>query len=330
MGLVIDGSEWKFDGWSSHEISYALEGILDRVHVALERNQTVWIGEELQAQRVFGEFDLWGLKSDESPIALEPEIWEELAAWLGRGACYLDEEWPLGMDEAVIEIDGASVPENADVTWAHHNVRAGRAVACLSMRRNGIYPTASKMGVADVHWVTDEKSSLEFWRTAISVEGDSYESLRRLAPHAYPSLYIYSDVWAGLHRLSGGYLTHRNEIKRHLEVFDDYGAWAFMCPTPALDPNDLAVFEQLQAPSNQVIERRFVGFNIDIAPEKPNVYRSPSCRRAREIKIGNSTLYCEWHARIQSHKNRIHVHAPVSESGGKFIVAIVHEHLELP
>jgi hypothetical protein len=85
-----------------------------------------------------------------------------------------------------------------------------------------------------------------------------------------------------------------------------------------------------QAPSNQIIERRFVGFNVDISPENPNVYRDPDCRRAREITIGTTKLYCEWHAKIQAHQNRIHVHAPVKESNEKFIVAIVHEHLELP
>lgn len=330
MAMVVDGSEWKFDGWSSQQISSALEKILNRVHIALERAEKVWIGEDLQIQKVLGEFDLWGLKSTESPVTLDPEIWEELAAWLGRGSCYLDEDWPIDMNEAVTEINDSSVEDNTDIAWAHHNVRAGRAVACLSLNRKGVYSTTSKNGVAKVHWITDEESALQFWRSAIEVEGDTYESLRRLAPHAFPSLYIFPDVWGGLHRLSGGYLAHRNELKRHLAVFDDYGAWAFMCPPPALHPSEPIISNESQAPSNQIIERRFVGFNIDIAPENPNVYRNASCRRAREITINNKTLYCEWHAKIQAHQNRIHVHSPIKESGGKFIIAIVHEHLELP
>lgn len=330
MAMVVDGSEWRFDGWSSHQISTAMEQILNRIHVALERNETVWVGEELQIQKVFGDFDLWGLMSTESPVTIDPEIWEELAAWLGRGRCYLDEEWPIDMHEAVTAIEGANVAENSDVTWAHHNVRTGTPVACLSFNRKGVYSTRSQVGTADVHWISDETSTLEFWRAAIDVEGDTYQSLRRLAPHAFPSLYIHPDVWTGLHRLSGGYLEHRNEVRRHLAVFNDYGTWAFTCPPPALAPNETARLAPSEAPSNQIIERRFVGFNIDIAPENPNVYRNTRCRRAREITVGSRVLYCEWHAKIQAHQNRVHVHPPVKESNGKFIIAIVHEHLELP
>lgn len=330
MAMVVDGSEWKFDGLSAQEISVAIEQFLSRVHNAFERSETVWIGEDLQVQSVFGEFDLWGLRSTDSPVTLDAEIWEELAAWLGRSSCYLDEEWPNNMHEAVNEINGVPVIDNSDVAWAHHNVRAGRAVACLSFNRKGIHLTASQAGSANVHWVNDEASVLDFWRSAIVVEGDNHESLRRLAPHAFPSLYIHPEVWTGLHRLSGGYLEHRDEVRRHFAVFDDYGNWAFMCPPPALSPNEAMGPDPLLSPSNQIIERRFLGFNLNIAPEKPNVYLKTSCRQAREITIATRKVYCEWHSKIQAHQNRIHVHPPVEESNGKFIVAIIHEHLELP
>lgn len=330
MALVVDGSEWKFDGWSSQEISAVLEKILGRVQVALGRSETVWVGEDLQVQLVFGDFDLWGLKSIDSPVTLPPEIWEELAAWLGRGCCYLDEEWPAGMQETVIEIDGTPAAENTDVAWAHHNVRAGRAVACLGVHRKGVFTTTSRVGSANVHWVDDEASTLTFWRSAIDVEGDNDVSLRRLAAHAFPSLYFHPDVWTGLRRLSGGYLEHRDQVKRHLAVFDDYGSWAFRCPPPALAPNEAMGADPTLLPSNQIIERRFHGFNIVMAPEKLNVYRKASCRQAREVNIGSRTIYCGWHAKIQAHQNRIHVHPPIEESGEKFIVAIIDVHLELP
>ena len=330
MAFVVDGSEWKFDGWSSQEITAALEKFLGRVHLALDRSEVVWVGENLQVQPLFGDFDLWGLKAANSPVTLPPEIWEELAAWLGRRNCYLDGEWPAGMPEAVTEIDGVSVAENMDVAWAHHNVRGGRAVACLGLNRQGVYVTKSNAGSANVHWVNDEASNLAFWRSAIDVEGDNDVSLRRLASHAFPSLYFHPDVWAGLHRLSGGYLEHRDQVKRHLAVFNDYGSWTFTCPPPALAPNEPTENGPNLQPSNQIIERRFHGFNVVMAPEKPNVYRKNSCRRAREVSVGNKTVYCEWHAKIEAHQNRIHVYPPIEESGGKFIIAIIDSHLELP
>ncbi|MGX4726472.1 hypothetical protein [Pseudomonas corrugata] len=330
MAMVVDGSEWKFDGLDSQQISASLENFLDRIQIALERSEKIWIGENLQTQAVYGDFDLWALRSPDSPITLPSEIWEELAAWLGRDCCYLDEDWPTNILEVVTEIDGIPVEENQDVAWAHHNVLAGRAVACLSLNKKSIHTTSSSSGSASVHWVSDEASVRFFWRSAIELEGDSHDTLCRIAPHAYPSLHFHTDVWTGLHRLSGGYLAHRFEVKRHFAIFDDHGNWAFTFPPPALSPSEPMGADPTLSPSNQVIERRFLGLNIDIAPEKPNVYLNSSCRQAREIDIDTKKLYCGWHAKLQPHQNRIHVHAPVKESNGKFIIAIIDEHLELP
>jgi hypothetical protein len=52
-------------------------------------------------------------------------------------------------------------------------------------------------------------------------------------------------------------------------------------------------------PSNQIIEHRFKGFNLDVAPEKPNVYAHGESRKARETKLGTRTLYCEWHVKLE-------------------------------
>lgn len=67
-----------------------------------------------------------------------------------------------------------------------------------------------------------------------------------------------------------------------------------------------------------------------MAPENPDVYLDNRCRRAREIAIGERTLYCEWHGKLELHQNRVHIHPPVIESNGKVIIAFFHEHLPLP
>lgn len=332
MSFVVDSSEWSFDGWTTNQVTVSVERLLERVRIARERNETVWIGDDLQTRPVVDNLDLWSLSSPSAPIILAPELVQELAAWLGRAPRYLDEEvWPEGMTETLIQIADDGAKENPDLAWAHHHVKAGRAVACFSLDRSGIHLTTSSLGTVPVHWVLTEESHKAFWQAAIDLEGDNEVTLERLAPHAFPNLYFYFEVWHGLHQLGGGYNALRDEIKKYLRVLDAWGAWVFTFPPPALSPNDSAGNSVVGGlPTNQVIERRFLGFNLTFAPEKPNVYANAACRSAREIVIGTNPLYCEWHAKLELHRNRLHIHGPVPESGNKVIIAIVDEHLPLP
>lgn len=331
MAFVVDSSEWHFDGWTVAQVVGSIERLLDRVQSARERNETVWIGDSLQTRPVLNDLDLWSLSSRDSPIHLPQEVCQELAAWLGSARRYLDDDWPDGLEETELRIGDDEPRDNEDVAWAHHHVRGDRAVACLGLTRSGVYETSSKLGKVPVHWILDEAGHRGFWRNAIGLEGDDEISLEALGPHAFPDLYFVDGVWQGLHRLGGGYLALRAEIKRCLGVLDDNGVWIFTCPPPALSPNETGADAKTGgSPTNQVIERRFLGFNLNVAPEKPNVATNAACRTAREVTIGAKTLYCEWHAKLELHRNRIHIHAPVRESGNKVIIAIIDEHLPLP
>lgn len=331
MAFVVDSSEWHFDGWTETQVIVAIERLLGRVQTALERNEIVWIGDTLQTRAVLGDLDLWGLWSPESPIRLPKEVQQELSAWLGSAHRYMDDEWPDGMEETVLQIGDDEAEDNEDVAWAHHHVRNGRAVACLGLVRSGQYETTSILGTVSVHWVLSESGHRNFWRAAIKVEGDGAHELEKLGPHAFPDLYFFDGVWHGLLKLAGGYLAQRVEIKRYLGAFDDHGRWVFTCPSPALSPHDTgADAKQGGGPTNQEIERRFQGFNLNLSPENPNVATNEACRTAREVTIDTKKLYCEWHAKLEKHRNRIYIHAPVPESENKVIIAIIDEHLPLP
>jgi hypothetical protein len=262
-------------------------------------------------------------------LRLPPELWQELAAWLTKARCYLDEdEWPAGFSETMIAVEEGKPTDNPDLAWAHHHVRNGRAVACLSLVRRGPHPTWSSLGTAVVHWVKEEEDSKKFWRNAIILEGDREDTIVRLAVHAYPDLFFCGETWEGLRRLASGYLAIRAEIQRYLSVFNDAGRWAFTFPPPALTEDVHS--ESNQKPSAQLIEKRFKLLRLDVSPEKPNVYHSIECRRSREINIYGRVLYCEWHGKLEPHRNRIYIHPPVHESKGKVIVAIFDEHLPTP
>ena len=331
MAFVVDGSEWCFDGWSHEEIRNAIDNFLERISIARDRNEVIWIGDNFQTRSVLGDQDLWSLFSPDCPVQLSIDICQELSAWLGMAPLYLDDpSWPDGVEEALIQVEMEAPAENQDIAWAHHRVRNGSAAACLGLKRSGPHLTKSDLGEATLYWVQDENTHRAFWRSAIKFEGDDEAALERLSPHAFPDLYFHSDVWRGLSRLAGGYLSHRSEVQRYLATLDEFGKWAFTFPPPALRPGEPAGPNPKAQPSNQIIERRFLGLKLDMAPENPNVFKDRRCREAREIELAAKILFCEWHAKIEPHQNRIHIHPPASESGGKVIIAIIHRHLPLP
>jgi len=331
VAFVIDGSEWKFEGWTADEIQSALGRLLDRVTIAQGRRERIWIGEDLHTRSVLADLSVWELWGPECPVDLPPELRQELAAMLGRAPLYLDEEtWPEGIpDHTEVSVSGSQPTDNPDVAWAHHSVRSGCAVACLGLRREGVYPTVTDSGSADVHWVINEQGHRAFFRAAIDVEHDCESTLERLAPHAFPDIWFLDGIWRGLGDFAGGYLGVREQLRELLAVLDDHGRWAFTASPPKIREEDEGL-SGTGDPSVQLIQQRFKTYGIELAPEASDVKRDPACRLARERVLGGRTLYCEWHAKLRGDRNRVHLHAPVSESEDKLVVAIFHEHLPLP
>lgn len=330
MSIVVDGHDWSFDGRNEQDVADLLDRLLGRIEVARSRDETVWIGDELQIRSVYAGKDIWSLFSPDSPIKLPHHIWQELSAWLSRAPRYADEQdWPSGFDETSLSVDGAAYGQNADAAWAHHHVRSGNPVACLGITTSGPRNTVSALGAACVHWIVDESTHRNFWRNAIDVKGDNALTLECFASHAFPDLFFVNGVWGGLGRLAGGYSSIRKEVRQCLAHLDDYGRWAFTFPPPALAPNEPAGAAG-GLPTNQIIEKRFNGLNLTVAPENPNVFLNRLCRQAREVEVGGRVLYCEWHQKFEPHRNRLHIHAPVAESDDKVIIAIFDEHLPLP
>jgi hypothetical protein len=331
MAFVVDGSEWKFNGWNSEGLQVAIERFVENLERASARGETVWVGEDLQYKHVMDDFDIWRLREIDSPVKIEDEVWQELAAVLGPLNRYVEEpHWPAGFgDDFAISIAGLPPQENMDVSWAHHRVRAGQATGCIGFSSVGVKSTTSSRGNVSLHWINDSASHREFWRAAMHVEGGSPDTFRRMASHAYPDLYFCPGVLARVGDFNGGYYANIDLLKSYLGVFNDYGTWVFTAPPPALLTTD-PPGRETDKPSNQTIEERFKLLGLSVAPEKPNVHKNATCREAREVTIGGAVLYCEWHGKLQKYQNRIHIHPPVAQSQNLLVIGKIADHLPLP
>ena len=320
-----------FSGLTPAQAEELIERVLEFIDTSSERGEDVAIGDAFQTRPMHGKLGLWDLFAQTSPLLLKHEISQELAAWLNRATYYAEaEQWPDGFDDITISIAGATPVPNADVAWVHYAIRAGLPAATLTLKATGMVATATASGSTDVHFVSDDDDRKRFWRDMILLAGDNLESLLNFSARAYPALHFVDGVLADAGRLSGGYLASRKRVRDALATLDDWGYWAFTCPPPAIAPNEGPPPDPFASPTNQLIEHRFGGLNLTAAPENPNVRNHRPSREARETVLKTRTLYCEWHVKLQLHQNRIHFHPPVTESGNKVVIGMIHEHLPLP
>lgn len=331
MTFIVNADEWDLNGMPTEDVEAWLEKLLQFISVSTDRGEEVLVGDDFQSRAMRGDLSLWELQSDDGLADLSAEIFQELAAWLMRNPGYAnDSSWPEGLEDVNIQVGSQLFLSNFDLAWIHHSVRAKTCVACYSMRFSGSIETTSTFGTADVFFVTSEEDRLAFWRDSITTYGDNLDSLVRYSGHAFPNLHFVDGVIFDFAHLGGGYLASRTQVSSALSVLDDYASWVFSCLSDVSPPTKYYLVESEIRATNQVIIRRFKDLALDVAPEKPNVKNDRKCREAREVLIGGKTHYCEWHVKLEGHRNRIHIHPPTKETGYKPAIAIVHEHLPLP
>jgi len=329
--FVVNGADWCFDGMDSNDVGKAIEKALSFVATSFERNEAVQIGDDFQERHMLGTLPLWELFAADSGLHLPGELRQELAAWLGRAELYADlDQWPEGVEDSLISVGTNPPAENADVAWVHHSVRAGAPSACFTLNEAFVERVSSSKGASEVHFVCDDLSRKSFWRHVIVLRGDNHLSLADFADKAYPNLHFVEGAIQGVNNLRGGYNAAKKSVRISFEILDDKGEWVFTCPPPAMSPSESGTVSEGENPTNQLIENRFSGFGLTVAPENPNVYLDKKCREAREAVLDDLTIYCQWHIKLEPHRNRIHIHHPVQQSGGKVVVGIIDEHLPLP
>lgn len=331
MTFIVNGADWSFSDLETTAVEARIDRFLDFVRICFERNECILIGDDFQSRPMHGAFTLWELFAEHSPLDLSVEVAQELTAWLQRAQFYADApDWPEGIQDSMIAVGGAPLALNQDVAWAHYLLRSGKPTSCTTLGPSQILDTSTASGSISMHFVGDEAGRVNFWRSAIKLEGDNLMSLVRYAEHAYPSLYFVDGVLSNADHLGGGYTASRHRVCMALSVLNDWGFWTFRHPPPSISPDDTIEPHIDAQPSNQLIQNRLSGFGVVAAPENPNVRSDGDSRRARETKVGGVTIYCEWHIKLEPHRNRIHFHAPVPESGNRVVIGMIDEHLPLP
>lgn len=327
MYFLLEESSWAWDGREPEAYVERIEQLLDRLDTAHEREEEFATSTELLEQKVTGGHTLadllWGPE-----LAMSHDVQERITTHFGR-LRFWDEA--TGYSDFEAEIAGKPVLSPSAV-FVHGRAGEGETIACLPLP--GTWRGPCVVRVADraalVHFVTDEASHRAFFRAAIATRATG-DALEPLAPHAFPDTCFVETVWRGVREFKGGYAHVRDDLLKFLGEFDDHAAWAYNDETGRRSRNEPIPGDAARRPvTNVLLEERFRALGLDVSRETLDVEKTARLRQQRERVVGGRLLYCEWHYKIEGHQNRVHFHAPVAESEHRPIIAIFHEHLDLP
>lgn len=210
--------------------------------------------------------------------------------------------------ESTLSVDGEDV-ESFGVGFAFDRVLSGHAVGVIAVAGRyepGLHTVECAASEAVLAFVINTGHLPNFWRTVYSIESVSESDFFVVAELAFPELRFAENL--SFSRFEGRYPDLRDLVVAHLSAINDRFQEAFG------DAHGLA---------DEVSAR--VG--VSMSPEAPNTRGSERLMRTRDVVYLGATYRCEWHSKLEPHRNRIHLHPGNDGTGGRVLVGIFADHL---
>lgn len=171
-----------------------------------------------------------------------------------------------------------------------------------SGRWEGVCRALSGRTGADLLFIKQLGSLPQFYRQLLQSADES--DFFRIAPLAFPSLMFAEGL--SFRRLQGGFGV-REQVVAHLAAINDRFMAAYV-----LEHGD----------SGRISTR--IGIDVSI---EGNTRSSERLMSMRDVVVDGETFRCEWHSKIEPHRNRIHFYPADERSAGKVVVGLMVDHL---
>lgn len=164
--------------------------------------------------------------------------------------------------------------------------------SCLvfgACERRGFVNASSQIGGAEIFFFSDALDLPKFWRHIFELENVQESEFFTLADQAFPQLVLHETL--NFRKFDGTYPHLRNLVTRHLAVLNDHF---------------LSAFESANGDPSQV-EALLTPYGLaGISPESRNTHRDSKVMNKHNAEYGGKTYLCEWHTKLEPHRNRIY------------------------
>jgi hypothetical protein len=208
-----------------------------------------------------------------------------------------------------VAVDGAEPGLAPSLGYAFSQAKAGRNLACVviaSSPMRGFRPVVADSDSGELFFVAKSEDLPEFWRRLFRLEKVKEGEFFDLASKSFPRLQFGENL--DFRRFSGGYLDLRDRVIDGLAVLND---------------DFLAAYSECAGVTGNVVAR-LKSLGVNISPESVNTRARENLMKLRDVEFEGATYRCEWHLKIEPHRNRIHFAFMNDDS---LLIGIFVEHL---
>lgn len=307
--VVLDETSFNFQGLDVATIERNLDDLNDAVWTLREDDFATWIPPMLEAVKCADDYELFDYLMSEPGNSIDRDTRNRFFGLISKCPAW-DESVPTILDVAFA--DGKPVMA-LSVAFAHTLTLSGQGVACLifgACPRRGFVITSNETGNAEIFFFAEASTLRMFWRCLYELEDVPETDFFTLASRAFPSLLFNPDL--SFRRFEGAYRDLRPQVVSHLSVLNDHFLPAYRAA------NGITV--QIEA---TLASAGCPG----ISPESPNTHRNERAMSQRDVDYQGDMIRCEWHTKIEPHRNRIHF-AFGSRFGEMVFIGIFVNHLD--
>jgi hypothetical protein len=286
--VVLDETGFNFRGLDAVAIEQHLDNLNDAVWALREDNIATWIPPMLDAVKCADDCELFDYLMGEQGGTIDRDTRNRFFGLISKCPDW-DESVPAVLDVTFAD----SGPVMAlSAAFAHTLTLRGRGIACLvfgACPRRGFAVISNEIGNSEIFFFADASSLTAFWRHLYELEDVPETAFFTMASRAFPSLLFNPDL--SFRRFEGTYRDLRPQVVKHLSVLND---------------NFLAAYRSENGIARQIEAILASAGCPGISPESPNTHKNERAMNLRNVEYQGSTIRCEWHAKIEPYRNRIH------------------------
>jgi hypothetical protein len=244
---------------------------------------------------------------------LDKEVRQALMLALER--CVNWDELHEQPEPPVIELEGLPV-EAPTLAFAHACAAKRRAVAALGWcysKPRGRQEVKRLGEPRPVHFVTCAPEMRAYLRDVPELEDMSPQQYMAHAPLAFPTICFAPGLANQFSKFARAYSAIRPDVTRHLAALED---------------RFQAILRKHKGETHKVAAEFSATCRVDASPESPNTHKNKAAMEQRRVTIDGWRVLCEWHTKLEPHRDRIYFHPGSSDvANGRLVVGIFHQHL---